>query len=408
MPKKRGNNEGSIFRQANGMWRGQVSHEGHRLSKSFPTQKECIDWVRKNRNQISDGLSYASTQITLSEFMESWLITKKATRRYATWIHYDRIVRGYINPNLGKIKLRDLRADRIQMFITQLLKAGTGIYTIRKIRDVLHCALNQALKQDLVIRNPVNLVDPPQKPHKEMTVLTESEVSRFLVAANSHRLEALFQLTVTTGLRESEVLALKWSDLDWMKRTLKVERQLERPRGEGVQFSAPKTAFGKRSIKLGSKTIEVMRKHVKRQQDERIAAGEVWKEFDLIFPTSVGTPIHQRSLLRTFKLLLKHAGLPPIRFHDLRHTSASLMLNHDIPVIIVSRRLGHARASITSDVYGHLLPNMQDGAAEMIDDLVTPAEMKLNASISNNDALHTVAHEAVNERYLQHNLNVDP
>jgi hypothetical protein len=192
MPKKRGNNEGSIFRQTNGMWRGQVSHEGHRLSKSFPTQKECIDWVRKNRNQISDGLSYAGTQITLSEFMDSWLITKKATRRYATWIHYDRIVRGYINPNLGKIKLRDLRADRIQLFITQLLIAGTGIYTIRKIRDVLHCALNQALKQELVIRNPVSLVDPPQKPHKEMTVLTESQVSQLLVAAKGHRLEALF------------------------------------------------------------------------------------------------------------------------------------------------------------------------------------------------------------------------
>jgi integrase len=193
-----------------------------------------------------------------------------------------------------------------------------------------------------------------------------------------------------------------------MKGTLKVERQLERPRGEGVQFSAPKTAFGKRSIKLGSKTIEVLRRHSKRQQDERIAAGETWKEYDLIFPTSVGTPIDQRSFLRTFKLFLKHAGLPPIRFHDIRHTSASLMLNHDIPVIIVSRRLGHARASITSDVYGHLLPNMQDEAAEMIDDLVTPTEVGLNEPIFINNALHTVAHGASKDQDLQHNLSIDP
>jgi integrase len=377
MAKKRANREGSIHKLPSGHWRGQVSHNGHRLSKTFPTQRECIDWVRKNLNQISDGLSYASTQLTLSEYMDGWLTNKKATRRYATWLHYDWLVKRYINPDLGIIKLKDLRADHIQGLINDLLKSRAGIYTVRKIRDVLHCALELAVRQEVLIRNPVDLVDPPPKPHKEMTILTESQVSQLLVAAKSHRLEALLHLTITTGVRESEVLALKWSDLDWTKGTLKVERQLERPRGEGVQFSAPKTAFGKRSIKLGSKTIELLRRHSKRQQDERIAAGETWKEYDLIFPTSVGTPIDQRSLLRTFKLFLKHAGLPPIRFHDLRHTSASLMLNHDIPVIIVSRRLGHARASITSDVYGHLLPNMQDEAAEMIDDLVTPTEVNL-------------------------------
>ena len=111
-------------------------------------------------------------------------------------------------------------------------------------------------------------------------------------------------------------------------------------------------------------------------------AGETWKEYNLMFPSRVGTPIHQHNLLDDFKLLLKQAGLPPFRFHDIRHTSASLMLNHNVPVIIVSRRLGHARASITSDVYGHLMPNMQDEAAEMIDDLITPTEVKLDKTIS--------------------------
>lgn len=382
MTKKRGNHEGSVHRLPNSHWRGLVSHDGHRLSKVFSTQRECIEWVRKNRNQVSDGMSYASTLLTLSEYLDGWLINKKATRRYATWIHYDLLVRRFINPELGGVKLKDLRADHIQGLVNRLLKSGTGIFTVRKIHDVLKCALNQAVKQDVILRNPANLVDPPPKPHREMAILSESQLSQLLVAARDHRLEALFHLAITTGIRESEVLALKWSDLDWRKGSLKVERQLERSHGKGIQFSTPKTAFGKRSIKLGRKTIEILRRHYEHQQTERIAAGETWKEYDLIFPSSVGTPIQQHSLWRGYKNLLKQAGLPPFRFHDLRHTSASLMLNHDVPVIIVSRRLGHARASITSDVYGHLMPNMQDEAAEMIDDLVTPTEVKLDNPIS--------------------------
>jgi len=377
MTKKRANHEGCIFKLPNGRWRGLVSQRGHRLTKVFPTQHECIEWVRKNHNQISDGMSYISTQRALSDYLDGWLTIKKATRRYPTWVHYNWLVRRYINPVLGNIKLKDLRADHIQGLINQLLKSATGIYTVRKVHDILKCALNQAVKQDVIMRNPAIQVDPPPKPHREMAVLTETEVSQLLVAAKGHRLEALFHLAISTGVRESEVLACMWSDLDWLKGTLKIERQLERPRGEGVQFSAPKTAFGRRTLKLGSKTIEVLRQHYERQQIERKAAGDHWKDYSLIFPTSVGTPIDQRSFLRTFKLFLRHAGLPPIRFHDLRHTSASLMLNHNVPVIIVSRRLGHARASITSDVYGHLMPNMQDEAAEMIDDLITPTEVKI-------------------------------
>ena len=178
---------------------------------------------------------------------------------------------------------------------------------------------------------------------------------------------------------------LKWADLDWSKQVIKVERQLVRPErqpvrpeGNGVQFSAPKTRFGKRSIALGGKTIEVLHAHYERQQYERLAAGDKWKEYGLIFTNSQGGPIHPRNLLRNFLDLLKTAGLPAIRFHDLRHTAASLMLNNGIPPIIVSRRLGHAKASITLDVYGHLIPSMQAEAAEMIDNLITPIAVQLD------------------------------
>ena len=181
-------------------------------------------------------------------------------------------------------------------------------------------------------------------------------------------------LAVSTGMRQMEILGLKWTDLDWLKKTLKVERQLVR--GEGVKFSQPKTRYGRRTVVLGDRTIEILRRHYERQNEERKKSGESWTEHGLIFTMANGSPIHFRNLMRDFKNLLKAAGLPEIRFHDLRHTAASLMLNHGIPVIVVSRRLGHARPSITLDIYGHLIPGMQEEAALMIDELITPVEFQ--------------------------------
>jgi integrase len=153
-----------------------------------------------------------------------------------------------------------------------------------------------------------------------MAILNESQVSQMLVAAKGHRWEALYHLAVISGMRQMELLGLKWTDLDWIRQVLRVERQLIRPGKHGVQFSAPKTRFGKRSILLGRRTVEILRGHYDRQQMERLAAGDKWCEHGLIFTNSLGGPIDPRNLLRDYKRLLHEAGLPNIRFHDLRHT----------------------------------------------------------------------------------------
>ena len=152
----------------------------------------------------------------------------------------------------------------------------------------------------------------------------------------------------------------------------------------GVQtcaFRSPKTRLGKRTIVLGTKTIEILRKHQEYQQQEHLSTGEAWKEYGLMFTTRNGTPIHPRNLLRDFKKLLIVAGLPPIRFHDLRHTAASILLNQGIPIITVSRRLGHARASITLDVYGHLISTSQNDVAELIDNLLLPIAVQFDQKV---------------------------
>jgi integrase len=383
MARKRANNEGTIYKIPNGRWCAQVTLEGHRISKTFDTQKDGLNWIRTTLGHIDDGMSYSSTKITLGEYMNGWLTSTKSSKRTSTWTHYEQVARNYIVPKLGQIKLMDIRPEHIQGLYNQLLEQETGTYTILKIHTVLHSALQYATELGMINRNSASATHPPKEPTREMDILNEKQVSQLLIGAMTHRWEALFHLAIATGARQTELLGLKWTDLDWIRQTLKIERQLMRPDGKGVQFSAPKTRFAKRSIALGSKTINVLRAHYERQQGERLAAGEKWQEHGLIFTTSLGTPIHPRNLLRDFKKLLRDVGLPTIRFHDLRHTAASLMLNNNIPPIVVSRRLGHARASITLDVYGHLIPSMHTEVADKIDELMMPVAVQLNKTNGN-------------------------
>lgn len=181
---------------------------------------------------------------------------------------------------------------------------------------------------------------------------------------------------MTIGLRQRELLGLKWSDLDWLGRSLHIRRQLMRKRGGGFTFSEPKTKAGRRTVILGPITFEKVKKHSERLQQERIIAGDQWQENNLMFPSKVGTPIDPCNLYKRFRKLTNKAGLPGIRFHDLRHTAASIMLSNGVAPNIVSRRLGHSKPSVTLDIYGHLIPGMQREVADLMDVLVAPIQVE--------------------------------
>lgn len=210
-----------------------------------------------------------------------------------------------------------------------------------------------------------------------MKFFTATQVSQMLLAAREDCNEALYIFAVTTGMRQSELLALKWSDLDWQKRILHIQRQLTVNNRKDGYYVPLKTKASNRTIDIGQKTVESLREHYERQYKERLNS-KSWQENDLIFPATSGKPMYQNFLYNRFKELIKVAGLPEIRFHDLRHTAASLMINNGIPIIVVSRRLGHSRVSITVDTYSHLLPEIQSEAAEVIDNLVMPVEIELH------------------------------
>lgn len=375
---KRANQEGSIFQQKNGTWRAQITLGGKRLSVSRLSQVECRDWIRKMLNKVDAGLTFKVIQLTFADYLKDWLANAKSTVRFTTFEQYEQISRDYVVPQLGNVKVFELRPEHVQHLYATLLQSGSTARTVRMVHCVVHRSLNQAVQMGLIERNPASFVKPPRLKRNEMKFFDEGQVQAFLIAAETEqdRYLALWKVAVTTGMRMGELLGLKWIDLDWAKAYLQVRRQLKVTRGGGFHFAEPKSKAGLRSVVLGQDTLNQLKVHQSQIYEERMQLGDRWQEQDLIFPSRVGTPTRPGKILVRFKRLIKLAGLPEIRFHDLRHTAASLMLNNGIPLIVVSRRLGHAQPSITLNVYGHMIPMMQEQAAELMDKITAPISIQ--------------------------------
>ncbi len=371
MSRKRGQNEGSIFRRKDGLWVAQMTIQGKHVSKYSKSQSVCRDWLRKTQLQVENGLTLSGAQTSMAVFLNEWLILSETAVRPKTIDQYKQIVRQHIIPDLGLIKMKDLNPRQIQALYSKKMEGGASARTVLLIHAVLRRALNQALKLGVIGRNPALAVIRPKLKHIEMKVLTDSQVRTLLSAATGDRFEVLYWLAVATGLRQGELLGLKWSDVDWVNRRLRIQRQVQRIRG-GLVFSEPKTAAGRRVIALGVATIQALKKQQFFQVGRIHDIGSLWQDYDLIFPSSIGTPLDPSNLYHSFKQLLKKASLPNIRFHDLRHTAATLMLQQGTYPKIVQERLGHSDIIMTLNTYSHVLPVMQDEVAEKLDELLTP------------------------------------
>lgn len=390
MAKKRGQGEGSIYKRKDGLWVAALSIRGKRLFRYFKTQREARDWLQEARNQVQSGLTFAAAQITLGKFLQEWLNAYENSVRPKTFQQYTQIVKQYLLPEIGTLKLKDLRPDHIQSFYAAQLRGGKSSRTVLIVHAVLHRALNQALRWGLIGRNPAHAVSRPKFRRKEMKTLTDAQARIFLSAAWGSRHEALYWLAVTTGLREGEILGLKWSDLDWVTKRLKVQRQLQRLKGQGLVFTEPKSEAGKRAVLLSKVIITKLHGQHIVQSYEKLFAGDRWQENDLIFPSTLGTPLDPRNLFRDFKAILKQANLPDIRFHDLRHTAATLMLQQDVHPKVVQERLGHSDIALTLNTYSHVLPDIQEEAAEKLDQLLAPVKSSAQSKTteSKDDAEH--------------------
>jgi integrase len=277
----------------------------------------------------------------------------------------------HLVPRLGNIPLQKLTAQHLEKLYLEKVEEGLSATTVAAIHTMLHTALEKAVRLGLVSRNVCDLVSPPRKVQKEIKPLSPQQVLQLLEAAKGHPQETLFILALATGMRRGELLGLKWQDIDFTKGVLQVRRALTRmPTGLGYKETEPKTRTSRRSIVLISFALEALKKQRARQLEMKSRAREAWQDHDYVFCTPIGTHLSPgHDVLVQLKILLKKAGLPPIRFHDLRHSTATLLLSKGVHPKVVQEILGHSEISMTMDTYSHVLPTMQKNAMNELNDI---------------------------------------
>jgi integrase len=359
MMGRRGNGEGSIRLRPDGRWEGRYTvhtAEGRKQKTVYgKTRKEVAEKFTDVMAGRDKGLIFDAGKFTVGEHLERWLEdVVKPSASHRTYSTNAQQVRDHIAPTLGRIKLRDLRKAHIDRLYREKLDSGLSSSTVRRIHAVLHKALEEAVKGDLIPRNPAVHANKPKVKQGEIEPLDTSQAAAFLKAAKDDRFEALYILCLMCGLRQGEALALRWQDIDLDGGKLRVKLQLQRVRsGGGLRFSEPKNA-SRRTVGLPQRTVSVLKSHRKRQLEEKLAAGPLYRDAGLVFASRHGTPIDAQNVVnRYYKPLLKRAGLPPIRFHDLRHSCLSLLAQRGEPIRDLQALAGHATAAFTLQRYTH-------------------------------------------------------
>jgi len=308
----------------------------------------------------------------VGQYLDWWLGDIKPRRRESTWIRYEGEVRNHLKPSLGRIQLGKLNAQQIQTLYGQKLGEGLAPASVAHLNTVLGAALGQAVKLGMVQRNVATMATTPSArvERRVMRALSFDEVRQLLDAASDDPLEASWVLAVTTGMRRGELLALQWNDVHLGRASVQVRHSLWHGKGGVWSLKLPKTARSRRKITLSQLGVAAMRRHRASQDRQRLRMGSIWQDHDLVFTDDIGQPLRGNHILeRRFLPLLEAAGLPRIRFHDLRHTAATSMLMDGIPPIVVSEMLGHSSIAMTSDLYGHVMPDVQRSAAASFDRL---------------------------------------
>jgi integrase len=371
--RRRTKGTGSVFRRRDGRWSGHVDlgWSNGRLQRKViygASRKEVEDRLRAFGDSVAGGTPPPSRSPRLDQFLSQWLETVRPSLRASTYVSYEGVVRLHIVPELGPVTLEKLTVEHVSKLIASKQREATlSARSVRYVLLVLRNALNKGVKWGLIGRNVASLVDPPRVQTNEVRVLSPDETKRLLRAAEGEAIGPLVVLAVSTGLRLGEALGLQWTDIDLVRRQLRVTKSLHRVRGKGQVLLETKTRRSRRNIILPIKTQEALRALHTNQREMRRSAGNAWHDLGFCFTTSTGRPLDQRDVLRGFRRILRKANLPKMRFHDLRHSCATLLLAEGISPRVVMETLGHSRIAVTMDTYTHVMPALQRDAADAMD-----------------------------------------
>lgn len=381
---------GAIEERSPGRWRvtieaGRNPQTGKRERRRFTvrgTRRDAQKALREVLQQRERGTLAAPDKIILADWLTSWLERHNAEGHLGPKSHdrYRSIIERHLIPALGRLRLQDLRPDHIGDAKARWLsgRGSTALQplsgaTVHKHLVVLRRALADAVRSGILMRNPADLVSAPSvRARTERRALVEEEIKSLVVAAVGSRYDLPIRFTLATGVRQGELLGLKWEDVDFDAGAIGIRRSLLYVGGATV-FASPKTERSRRVIELSAATVHLLRAYRTEQMRHRLLLGPSWKEQGLVFPSSIGTPWLARAFYRGYREVLNRSGitgLESVNWHTLRHTAATQWLRHGVDVFSVSRRLGHASASFTMDVYAHLLKGQQQQAAEALDYLL--------------------------------------
>lgn len=329
------------------------------------TKKDAERELRELMQRIETGGFAKPSRLTLGAFLERWLRDYAASNTAPRTLEgYHGIVRRYLLPELGSLDLEHLAPRHIQGLYGVMSERGLSARTILHTHRVLKEALGHGVRWQILSRNPADAVIPPRPLRREMSVLDTDGISKFLAIADDAPHLTIFLLALYTGMRRSEILGLRWPDVNLDSAALSVTQGLHRVIGEGLVATLPKTPQSRRRIALSQDTVSLLRFHKARQAAARLEAGPAWQDGGWVFARPDGRPIDPNDVTRAFTRIIRAAGLHGVRFHDLRHTHATLMLTQGVHPKVVSERLGHSTVTITLDTYSHVLPGLQEAAAE--------------------------------------------
>ncbi len=357
MSQKRSNGEGSIyFSESENTWVAEITlPDGKRKKKRSKKQQVVKDWLFEYRKQIKENGRLIDERMALSQFLVKFLEdTAKHTLKPKTFSSYKWIIETHVIPEIGKMKLANLKPHHLQKLYSDKVNSGLSKKTVLHIHSVIRRALNEAVKWGLINNNPCSSVTPPRPDKSLPEIWSVVQAQTFLNAVREHRWYAIYLIALTTGARRGEILGLEWENIDLAGKSASIQKTISEIGGKAI-IGEPKTKRSRRTISLPDIVIAALK--------------DMESNNGFVFTTSNDTPIIPRNLLRHYYSVLDRLDIPKIRFHDLRHTAATILLTQDVHPKKVQELLGHSSITLTLDTYSHVMKGMHAEAAEKMDGL---------------------------------------